>query len=125
MRYEKRPIYLQIAETFHGRILRGTWAEGERIPSIRDMAEEMEVNPNTMTRTYASLQNQGLIFNKRGIGYFVAEGARDRAVRFRKEEFMKRDLPLFFRKMDSMGVSLEELASLYSSFKSEILQKET
>ncbi len=123
MQYEKRPIFLQIAETFYGKILSGAWAEEKRIPSIRDMAGEMEVNPNTMTRTYSFLQDQGLIFNKRGIGYFVAPQARSKTIRFRKEEFMKRELPAFFRKMDSLGISLEELAPLYHHFKSEILSK--
>ena len=72
---ESRPIYLQIADKICGEILTGKFAENERIPSVREYASGLEVNANTVVRSYDFLQNKDIIFNKRGIGYFVAEGA--------------------------------------------------
>ena len=66
------PIYIQIAGYIRDLILNGTWSDGERIPSVRDMAVELEVNPNTVVRTYAILQDEGTLDNQRGIGYFTA-----------------------------------------------------
>ena len=68
---ENKPIFVQIADRVHEGILRGSWTDEERIPSIREMAVETEVNPNTVTRTYSLLQEQGVVYNRRGIGYFI------------------------------------------------------
>ena len=65
---EKQAIYLQIGEHISETILRKQWEEGEKIPSVREMAMSIEVNPNTVMRTYSYLQDRGIIFNKRGIG---------------------------------------------------------
>ncbi|MEX1302542.1 MAG: GntR family transcriptional regulator, partial [Desulfotignum sp.] len=73
MEFQKKDaIYLQIADLMCERILLEDWQENNRIPSVREMAVDLEVNPNTVMRAYAFLQQQGIIFNKRGIGYFVA-----------------------------------------------------
>jgi GntR family transcriptional regulator len=113
MQYDSRPIYKQIAEYLHDLILNGEWANGERIPSIREMAVQMEVNPNTMNRTYSLLQEQELIYNKRGIGYFTADKAQELTTILKKREFIKKELPDVFRKMDALHISPEEILRLY------------
>ena len=70
---ENQAIYLQIANRFFENILKKKWDSGDKIPSIRDMAVEFEVNPNTTMRTFNYLQDKGIIYNKRGIGYFLAD----------------------------------------------------
>jgi DNA-binding transcriptional regulator YhcF (GntR family) len=110
---EKQSIYMQIAEYVYEQILTGLWADGERILSIREMAVQMEVNPNTVTRTYNLLQEQGLIYNKRGIGYFTAENASETALRQKRKEFIHSALPNIFKTMNSLKISIEEFTTLY------------
>ena len=69
---QPQAIYLQIGDYICENILRRSWHGGDRIPSIRELAMDVQVNPNTVTRTYAYLQDQGIIFNRRGIGYLSA-----------------------------------------------------
>ena len=105
-------IYLQIADHINERILSGTWAEGERIPSIREMSEEIEVNPNTVMRSYGYLQDLGIIYNQRGIGYFVAEDAYRKTLELKKKNFIRRELPRIFRTMDLLHLTCEDLRTL-------------
>lgn len=103
------PIYLQIAEYIHDLILNRVWEDGQRIPSVRDMAMELEVNPNTVIRTYAMLQEEGTLENQRGIGYFTAKDARSLVLKQRREKFIKRELPQLFSTMETLGITLEDL----------------
>lgn len=103
------PIYLQIAEYIHDLILNRVWEDGQRIPSVRDMAMELEVNPNTVIRTYAMLQEEGTLENQRGIGYFTAKDARALVLKQRREKFIKRELPQLFSTMETLGITLEDL----------------
>ena len=106
-------IYLQIAQRMIERVLRQQWKPNERIPSVRDTAVQMEVNPNTVIRSYAHLQELGIIYNQRGIGYFVSEDALERATEVRKQTFLKESLPELFQTMELLNVSIEELQTLY------------
>ena len=110
---ENQAIYRQIADYICENILVTTWEEKDRIPSIREMAVATEVNPNTVMRTYTYLQNLGIIYNERGIGYFVASDALERIVALKKEEFISNDLPELFKKMDMLGISFDEIERLY------------
>jgi len=112
---ENQAIYLQIADHIIENILLEKWPEGERIPSVREMAVQLEVNPNTVARTYNFLQEKAIIFNKRGIGYFVAENGYERAKAVKREEFIKHDVPAFFRKMELLEMSLEEIYEEYKN----------
>jgi DNA-binding transcriptional regulator YhcF (GntR family) len=76
-------IYLQIADYICERILLREWKVDERIPSVRELAMQLEVNPNTVMRTYEFLQQQNIIYNQRGIGYFVAADAIRNATQWR------------------------------------------
>lgn len=110
----KQPIYMQIAEYFCENILKKEWKENEKIPSVREIAVEVEVNPNTAIRAYTFLQDQGIIYNKRGIGYFVAVDGYEKARQMRKEEFIQKDLPSLFKTMELLSLKLEDLVQLYN-----------
>lgn len=110
---ENKPIYLQIADRFFDLILTKKWTSEERIPSVREVAVMMEVNPNTAIRAFHYLQDEDILYNERGVGYFVAEDAYDKVVALKREEFIKQKLPVFVRDMRSLGFSFSELEDLY------------
>ena len=107
---EPKGIYLQIADRIRERILRGEWKAGQRIPSIRELAVELGVNPNTVTRSYQKLLERELITNQRGRGYFVGERAAERALNEMKHEFMRDELPRIIGTMRLLGVGMDEIA---------------
>jgi DNA-binding transcriptional regulator YhcF (GntR family) len=111
------PIYQQIGDYICNNILRRQFKEGEKIPSVREMAMSVEVNPNTVLRTYNSLQDRDIIHNKRGIGYFVAEDAYERVKQMKTEEFVQNDLPHIFKMIDLLGLTFEDLKSYYDQYK--------
>ena len=113
---ESKPIYLQIADRICDEILQGRYAEGDRLPSVRDYAATVEVNPNTAMRSYDFLQSRAVIRMQRGIGYFVEQGAAGRIRAFRRETFMNEELYDFFRQARSIGITPEELAALYQHY---------
>src|SRR5829696_460600 len=110
-------IYLQIADYICEKILLKQWKVDERIPSVRELAMQLEVNPNTVMRTYEFLQQQNIIFNQRGIGYFVGLDAIKNATQYRKTEFMENELPALFRNMFMLGMNAEELIPRFEKFK--------
>ena len=114
---EHQAIYEQVADHVCEMILRQVWPEGERIPSVRELAMELQVNPNTVNKAYASLQEREIIYNQRGIGYFVADGGRSRTVEVKREEFINEELPRVFRTLDLLSIDMEELESLYRTYK--------
>ncbi len=114
---EKLSIYRQIADHIYDQILTGRWVDDGRILSIRDMSIQMEVNPNTMTRAYGLLQDQGVIYNRRGIGYFTSKDASSITRGLKKKEFITSVLPEMFSNMTSLKMSIEELQELYTDFK--------
>lgn len=116
---EKKAIYVQIAESMYESILSGEYREGDRIPSIREMAMEVQVNPNTVMRTYNYLQDEGIIYNQRGIGYFIAEDAKMKTKDLMKEEFIKTELPVVFKMMDILEIDMKILAHLYEAYQKE------
>lgn len=109
-------IYLQISDYICEQILRGNWQEGDRVPSVREMAVSVEVNPNTVARAYAVLQDEGIIQNRRGIGYFVADGGTDATAALKRREFVEQELPRVFRMMHLLGMTIEELAPLFERY---------
>ncbi len=114
---ESIAIYLQIADYICERILLKQWKTGERIPAVRELAVQLEVNPNTVMRTYEFLQGQSIIHNQRGIGYFVSPDAVKNATQYRKAEFMDKELPNIFRSMYMLGMDIDELKTRYEKFK--------
>ena len=105
---EHKPIYLQNVDLMQENILRGEWREEERIPSVREMGAMVGVNPNTIVRSYQLLESQDIIYNKRGLGYFVKEGAVERIKESVKREFIANELPQFKAKVRMLGITNEE-----------------
>jgi len=85
-------------------IASGRWAEEERIPSVRDMGIQLEVNPNTVMRSYEMAQEENLIYNKRGLGYFVKQGARSIVLEKRKKIFSETEIPAFAKRIQQLGL---------------------
>ena len=106
---KQKPIYLQIAETLCERILQGEWEEGERMASVRDVAFQMGVNANTVLRSFDYLQERNIIFNLRGVGYFLNDNAKKLITKLQREEFLNEDWPTILRKIKLLGFSVEEL----------------
>lgn len=113
---DKQAIYLQIAEYVSEQILLGRWPVGDKIPSVRELAAELAVNPNTVMRTYDFLSQKAIIANKRGIGYFAADDAPDKIKAYRREQFIENDLPVLFRNLYLLGIELPELETRYQQF---------
>lgn len=113
---DNKPIYLQIADSLMDSIVRGDLPDESRLPSVRDYAIEAGVNPNTVMRTFVWLQQQELIYMKRGIGYFVASNAADRILQMRKEYFFDHEANYFFDRLSSFGISPQQLMNAYTDF---------
>ena len=116
---QPKGIYLQIADQVCDRILQGEWSGGDRIPSIRELAVNLGVNPNTVTRSYQSLLDRQIIENRRGIGYFVTTNARNNILKERREEFIRDDLPGMFRTMRLLDVSIDEISEYFANYAKE------
>jgi len=116
---DKEAIYLQIAAYVSENISLGKWLPEEKVPSVRDLAVELQVNPNTVMRTYEHLQNQEVLFNKRGMGLFVTPDAIDKIKAIRRERFLSQELPDFFRSIYLLDIELDEVQKRYEAFKKE------
>lgn len=109
-------IYMQIVEWVFEQILRDKWVTDERVPSVRESAVHFEVNPNTVMRAYDYLQNQEIILNKRGIGFFVAPNAKEIILGIRKKHFLEEELPIFYKNLDLLNISMDEIVTLYHEY---------
>ena len=103
-----KPIYLQICDQLYGKILSGELKADDRLLSVRDLGIELGVNPNTIMRSYETMQTAGIIYNKRGIGYFVSENAKELVLNEMKNEFINTELPQVIKKMRLLGITIEE-----------------
>lgn len=119
---DNEAIYLQIAAYVSENITLEKWTAEEKIPSVRDLAVELQVNPNTVARTYDFLQNQEVIFNKRGIGYFVSSDAKTKVKSYRKERFLQQELPEFFKNIFLLEIGLDEIEKRYQEFRTQNYQ---
>lgn len=113
---ESKSIYLQIADRIMDEILLSVYEEEKRIPSVREYAALVEVNVNTVVRSYDYLQGKEILYNKRGIGYFVSPNAKIRILKLRKGLFMKEELPEIFRQMHLLDISMDEVVELYNTY---------
>lgn len=117
MEFKDNPaIYIQIAEFVCEKILLEKWTLGDRLISIRELAVEMQVNPNTVQRAYDLLQRQSIITNKRGVGYFIEDDAMERILDFRKEQFIENELPVFLRNIYLLKLDFEDIKNMYDQF---------
>lgn len=104
-----KSIFLQIADNISEKIIEGKYPPGEKIPSVRDLALDIGVNPNTVMRTYSELQTRGIVENKRGIGFYVSEKAEEIILKLKKKEFFENELPLIVKQTKILGITLKEL----------------
>ena len=117
MEFKENPaIYIQIAEYVCEQILLKKWKLGEKIISIRDLAVNMEVNPNTVQRAYDFLQQRDIITNKRGVGYFIEDDAMERILNFRREQFIENELPVFMRNVYLLKIDFKEIKTMFEQF---------
>lgn len=111
-----QPIWAQIYELLLTHIADGEWCEEERVVSVRELGATLAVNPNTVMRAYERATDEQLIYNRRGIGYFVSVGARERAATLLRQRFEREQLPSIFRSMQRVGITAEEFVSLYKNY---------
>ena len=108
-----KAIYLQMADRLCDEILAGTYKGGDRVPSVREYAVLLQVNTNTAVKAYDELARRGVIYNRRGLGYFVAAGAHGGIMETRRQEFMRRTLPSVFREMRLLGIGIGDVAKAW------------
>ena len=111
---ENKAIYIQIAERIADEIMLGVYKDDGRIPSVREYAARMEVNTNTALRSYAYLEQTGVIYQRRGLGYFTTPEAQELIIKHYKEDFFGSFLPEMFSRMDILGIGIEEIEKLYN-----------
>ena len=109
-----KPIYLQLYERICESALSGQTPPESRIPSVREYGAEVGVNPNTVMRTYEKLTREGIIYNKRGIGYFVSPDAPKIILEHARQEFLTTELPELARRMKLLGITPEEVMQIIS-----------
>lgn len=114
--HNQTAIYLQIAEYIGEQVLAQKLVSDDKVPSIRELAVQLEVNPNTVQRTYDFLQTQEVIFTKRGLGYFVAPNAHANYLNWRRSQFMTHELPLFFKQISLLQLDFDQLKVQYETF---------
>ena len=113
-----RPIYIQMADRLCDEILSGVYKDDDRVPSVREYSVLLEVNTNTAVKAYEQLAREEIIYNKRGLGYFVTPGAKEHILVARKKEFMRERLPELFRQMQLLGITIDDVVDAYEDVKS-------
>lgn len=103
-----KPIYIQIADNICEKILSGEMTPGSRIPSVREWGAKIGVNPNTVARSYEILTNKSVIYNQRGIGFFVSDNAISAIQESELDKFIKEEIPAFVNRAKLLGIDLKE-----------------
>ena len=106
---KQKPIYLQIADHLSEQVLQGALTPDDRMPSVRDVAASMGVNPNTVMRSFDYLQQEEIIYQRRGVGYFVSPDAKEKILAEQRREFLEEELPYIRQRMKTLGISIDEL----------------
>ena len=111
-----KPIYLQLADRLSDDIVDGKYNDDDRVPSVREFGMCFEGNTNTAVKAYDMLSRDNVIYNRRGLGYFVTPGAREKIMEARRTEFMNSVLPDVFRQMRMLGIGIEELTRMWKEY---------
>ena len=104
-----KPIYLQISDRLCERILSGDLKPEDRILSVRELGAEIGVNPNTVARSYEKLTDAGIIYTKRGLGYFVAPGANEIVLEAERKSFLENEWPKLLKRAELLDIDLKKL----------------
>lgn len=115
---DSQPIYRQLRERIVSLIIDGVLKEGEAIPSVRQVAAEYRINHLTVSKAYQELVEEDLLQKRRGLGMFVAEGARQRLLERERKQFMEAEVPALLERTKRLGVSADELIELLNKEKS-------
>lgn len=107
--HAEKPIYQQIIEYSFARILSGEWQAGSRLPSVRDLAAQMNVNTHTVLKAYEYLQARGIVMVQRGLGYYLTPDAPEMVNTERRDTFLKTTAPAFFAQMKLLGLTIDEV----------------
>ena len=108
-----KPIFQQMADRLCDEILALTYQDDDRIPSVREYAVMLEVNTNTAVKAYEQLSRENIIYNKRGLGYYVTPGAREQILKQRRKAFLEQQLPELFRQMSLLGLGIEDVVGTW------------
>lgn len=111
---DNKPIFKQITDYCQQRILSGEWKPGERIPSTKDLAVNLAVNNRTVMKAYDEMNNDGVIFQKRGLGYYVSTDAIECIRRRLAEQFRNETIPELRRQMALAGLTVADIIPLLS-----------
>lgn len=117
---DTKAIYLQIVDYVCDSILSGEYTEGGKLPSVREYAAQLEVNVNTVTRSFDWLQMHDIVETRRGMGNYVLSGAHESILAWRREEFFAETLPSMFQAMDVLGITMSDVESARNEYLSEI-----
>ncbi|GMQ31590.1 GntR family transcriptional regulator [Algoriphagus confluentis] len=109
---DHKTIFLQIRDWLVDQILTGKLVPGDRIPSVRELAADIEVNRNTVMRSYSLMEQEGIIDNRRGIGFFVSEQARQRLATDEKAQFIEEELPKIIHQAKVLRLTLADFQPL-------------
>jgi len=113
---DQKPIFSQIAELLENDIVAERIPAGARLPSARDLASSLEVNPNTAARALQSLAESGVAQVERGTGYYVSEAGAAKVREFRRKRFLAEEVPRCFRSMGDLNITVEEIEARWRSF---------
>lgn len=113
-----KAIYLQMADRLCDEILAGKYGDDDRIPSIREYAVLLQVNTNTAVKAYDELSRSEIIYNKRGLGYFVSPGAKQRILDVRRKEFIEQTIPELYRRMQLLDLKIDNIVKVFKSLDS-------
>lgn len=114
---KNKSIYIQIVDYFYTNILLGKWKANDKAPSVRQLAVELEVNPNTVMRAYTHMQDKNIIYNQRGIGFFVAPEGTSIIQEIVKAGFISEELPEMFNTMELLSMNFDEIKDIYHQWK--------
>ncbi len=114
---ESLPIYIQIAHHVCEKILLNEWKPGERVPSVRELAVLLAVNPNTVVRSYEFLEGRDIIFNERGIGFSVSAKGIKNSHSYLQSELTEKEMPSVFRQLILLDMDLDDVKPYFDKFK--------
>lgn len=110
---DNQPIYRQLRNTVVHGILNGSLAEGEAVPSVRQVAADQRVNPITVSKAYQLLVDEALLAKRRGLGMYVCVGARALALRQEREQFLTNEWPRLLERISALDLNLADLPATF------------
>jgi len=113
---DHKAIYLQIVDRIIDDVLMGQVKAGDRALSVRELAAQVQVNPNTVVRSYGLLEQEGILYNQRGLGFYIAEHALEKARTLKRKAFIEDTLPDVFKTMNLLQISMQELQAFHLQF---------